>query len=442
MKIPERIIQIGLVFLILLSLYFTYVIWLSPANKGTQELNNSTSAVVSPTSNYRKETETFLPLRITWFQGNEIKESNGENLITNIQKVLNDSSIGVIEKKVIEDKDSFEPYDVVKNGIELGYASSFLLSEYNETYGLAMDLSEANEGAFYFNTIQIDYDKKKIRFLDYSNYSVYEASIDIDEKKINDFLLSKNTSLTPMKNAEDSILERQYSTQDKVKLKKYSYILAQQPVSLFRNAFFQNPENVQENNSALSFYSGREVLSISDTSQAIDFKGDISKSPKQADIFSESFSYIEKLGNSIGNLRYFDHASSTVNYRTFVEGFPVFSDGNQGKVSIDIQRNRKSQVVGAPDYSIHIETSRNTIQVPIPSDEEIELLSTNEMVQQLVDKGASVDKIKNVIVGYTWKVIKDTKTVVDLTPEWYVQYEDTWYSANDLLQNLSELEGK
>ncbi|MGM0125352.1 hypothetical protein IGI37_002750 [Enterococcus sp. AZ194] len=442
MKIPERVIQIGLASLILLSLYFTYVIWLSPANKGTASLSSAANPVVATPTNYRTARETFLPLRVVWFQGKEIKESTSENLITNIQKELSKASIGKVEKKGSEDEKEFASYSQIKEGIEMGYASNFLLSKYDETYKMSMDLDAVNDGNVYFNHLQIDYEKKKIRFLNYSTFSVYEATIDINETAIKEFLTQKNTSLLSMKSAEDSILSHQYSTRDRIKLKKYSYILAQQPVSLFRNAFFQNPENVRENNSVYSFYSEREVLSVSSDDQLIDFKGESPGEEKRMDIFSGSFSYIQKLSNTIGNLRYFDYDSGTVNYRTFVEGFPVFSDGKQGKVSINIQRTTNSQNGKQSAYSVQIATSRNTIQVPIPSDEEVELVSTNEVIQQLLDKGALVNKINNVMIGYTWEVIKDTKSVVDLKPEWYVQYENTWYSARDLLQKLPELEAK
>ena len=89
---------------------------------------------------------------------------------------------------------------------------------------------------------------------------------------------------------------------------------------------------------------------------------------------------------------------------------------------------------------VNIQTSLNTIQVPIPSDEEVELASTNEIIQQLKAKGADSNKIGSVIVGYTWQNVKETNRVVDLLPEWYVKYKDNWYSANDLLEKLPGLE--
>ncbi|MGC3221181.1 hypothetical protein ACPTGR_14350, partial [Enterococcus faecium] len=78
-------------------------------------------------------------------------------------------------------------------------------------------------------------------------------------------------------------------------------------------------------------------------------------------------------------------------------------------------------VGGETNGSVQVnnQTSLNTIQVPIPSDEEVVLASTNEIIQQLKAKGADSNKIGSVNVGYTWQNVKETNRVVDLLPEWY-----------------------
>ena len=58
----------------------------------------------------------------------------------------------------------------------------------------------------------------------------------------------------------------------------------------------------------------------------------------------------------MGNLRYFDRTKDSVNYRTFVEGFPVFSNDLKGQVDIRITNNDGA----AP--SVTINTSVNTIR--------------------------------------------------------------------------------
>ena len=80
--------------------------------------------------------------------------------------------------------------------------------------------------------------------------------------------------------------------------------------------------------------------------------------------------------------------------------------------------------------------------MPIPSDEEVELPNTENVIQNLVDKGADKGKIQSIIVGYTWQNIKETNRVVDLLPEWYVKYQEQWYSVSELLVRLPGSEAK
>ncbi len=64
-------------------------------------------------------------------------------------------------------------------------------------------------------------------------------------------------------------------------------------------------------------------MSIHSETQVVDFRGELPEKKENASVFSESFPYISKLGSSLGNLRYFDRSDNTIDYRIFVEGFPV-----------------------------------------------------------------------------------------------------------------------
>ena len=89
---------------------------------------------------------------------------------------------------------------------------------------------------------------------------------------------------------------------------------------------------------------------------------------------------------------------------------------------------------------IKIETSMDTVQVPIPSDEEVELPSTLEVENSLAAVGFDLDKVQSFIIGYTWQDIDGVNKLVALTPEWFVKYDNNWYSANQLMQGNFETE--
>lgn len=79
----------------------------------------------------------------------------------------------------------------------------------------------------------------KIRFLNYSNHLVYEANISLNWTDINKELTAKDTKWTEM-TTEPSTIDTQYATKHSIKLKKYSYILSQQPYTLLEMLFSRN----------------------------------------------------------------------------------------------------------------------------------------------------------------------------------------------------------
>lgn len=434
MKISERVVRFTLIFLILLSLYLSYSIWLSPARKETVESTTVTENVTNP----RAATDVFLPLRLVWHHDDGSQLLSGENAISHVQSEIIKGTIGKIHQTVTRDEDKYFAAIDTQNSVELLYEGSFLLSEYNYVYGLGMDLSQVNDGLkLSFTRVLLDFDKNQIRFLDYVGKNVYEGSLTIAKDKVLEVLGNKNLLYYPV-TADSEVLQRQYCLTDDIKMKKYSYILASQPYTVFQNAFFQEPDDVHttEGDQELVYSSEKnETMIITENTGTVFFSG---KMPEESeseliDAYSESYHYINRLGSGIGNVRYFDTASNVVTYRTYVEGFPVFSDLDKGEIGIGISQSNGDQLV-------QIKTSVDTIQVPIPADEEITLKSTKVVYQQLIDADADPEKIESLVVGYTWTSLPDTKQVVDLMPEWYVRYDKEWLSVNALIQKLPEME--
>ncbi|MGC3598854.1 hypothetical protein ACPTJ4_14105, partial [Enterococcus faecium] len=92
------------------------------------------------------------------------------------------------------------------------------------------------------------------------------------------------------------------------------------------------------------------------------------------------------------NLIYFVRSDNRFVYRKFVVGVPVFWTDSRGQIGVEVGGVTNGSV------QVNIQTCLNTIQVPIPSDEEVELASTNEIIQQLKAKGADSNNIGSVIV--------------------------------------------
>ncbi|MDT2753336.1 two-component system activity regulator YycH [Enterococcus pseudoavium] len=435
MKISEKIIRMALIALILLSLILTYAIWLSPTSK-TANVNTSKQAVKND-QNYAKATDAFLPIRGIWNLPEGKFQTNSENLLATTQARLTESTYGQLqEDKQIEAE--IKDYYSLDNGIELNYEGGFSLTEYIKVFDMPINLNsleDAND--ITFSKIQVDFSQKKIRFLNYKKPTAYEATISEDFTGLAKIYQKNEGRYLPMSD-ENPLVPQLLVTKDRVRLKKYSYILTTQAYSLFRNAFFQNPDQAkgeEEASGMRSFVSGHEELMMDEQKRLVAFNGELSEDLAKESLYTQSFNYVSRLGTAVGNLRYFDHHDGQINYRIFVEGYPIFSQSSKGKMSVKIEHAANS----APPQ-VHIETSMDTVQVPIPSDEEVELPSTFEIENNLAAVGIDLDKIQSFIIGYTWQDIDGVNKLVALTPEWFIKYDNIWYPADQLMQGNLETE--
>ncbi|MDT2820670.1 two-component system activity regulator YycH [Enterococcus devriesei] len=435
MKLSEKIIRVALLLLILISLALTYAIWLSPTAK-IAEVNTSKQAVKND-QNYAKATDAFLPIRGIWDLADGKYQTSSENLLATTQARLTESTFGQLQQ-VAEGEEEIQSYYSLDHGIELNYEGGFSLTEYVKVFDMPISLKALKDAdSISFSKIQIDFSKKKIRFLNYHKNIVYEASISADFSSL-ETIYQKNQNRYLAMTEENSLIPRLLRTKEQVRLKKYSYILTTQSYSLFRNAFFQNPDQAkgeEEESGARSFVSGHEEIMMDEQKRLVTFTGELPEDLEDESVYSQTFNYVSRLGTAVGNLRYFDHQDGKINYRIFVEGYPIFSQSSKGKMSVTIDPSNTATVP-----QVKIETSMDTVQVPIPSDEEVELPSTLEIETNLAAAGIDLSKIKSFIIGYTWQDIDGVNKLVALTPEWFVKYEDTWYSANQMMLGNFEME--
>ncbi|MEG0372581.1 MAG: two-component system activity regulator YycH [Enterococcus sp.] len=435
MKLSEKIIRVALLLLILISLALTYAIWLSPTAK-IAEVNTSKQAVKND-QNYAKATDAFLPIRGIWDLADGKYQTSSENLLATTQARLTESTFGQLQQ-VAEGEEAIQSYYSLDHGIELNYEGGFSLTEYVKVFDMPISLKALKDAdSISFSKIQIDFSKKKIRFLNYHKNMVYEASISADFSSL-ETIYQKNQIRYLEMAEENSLIPRLLRTKEQIRLKKYSYILTTQSYSLFRNAFFQNPDQAkgeEEESGARSFVSGHEEIMMDEQKRQVTFTGELPEDLEDESIYSQTFNYVSRLGTAVGNLRYFNHHDGKINYRIFVEGYPIFSQSSKGKMSVTIDSSNTATVP-----QVKIETSMDTVQVPIPSDEEVELPSTLEIETNLAAAGIDLSKINSFIIGYTWQDIDGVNKLVALTPEWFVKYEDTWYSANQMMLGNFETE--
>lgn len=434
MRISEKIIRAGLIVMIALSFYFSYMIWLNPT--GFNNASTETDTGVNPSvQTYKQKSDLFLPLYLTWNDEEDIKETNSEAVIREIQEVINEATISDLTLRTYGEEQAFSKAQEVDQGISLNYYTTFYLKDYEKTFDKELSLEDESETeAFPFSRIQFDLEENTIQFVDFTHQRVVRGKIDWDKSQVKHLLADNPREWTAMRTDQERS-SNQYYTQDSIKLKKYSYYSSTQSQSLFREAFFSNPKNVKINDESVDtyYYEGGQNMTVLQDQQQVKFETTTDGSDEM-DLAMLSADYIIRLGNNFGTIRYFDQQDKHLDYRVFVEGYPVFSTGGQGVISVAFSESGQT---GSREMTIS--ASLNAIQVPIPSETEIELPSSLSVKNDLIAAGADPELLQQIIVGYQWGEIKDAP-LVDLTPAWYVNYDSSWISYDALMTKLAETE--
>jgi regulatory protein YycH of two-component signal transduction system YycFG len=434
MRISEKIIRAGLIVMIALSFYFSYMIWLNPT--GFNNASTETDTGVNPSvQTYKQKSDLFLPLYLTWNDEEDIKETNSEAVIREIQEVINEATISDLTLRTYGEEQAFSKAQEVDQGISLNYYTTFYLKDYEKTFDKELSLEDESETEdFPFSRIQFDLEENTIQFVDFTHQRVVRGKIDWDKSQVKHLLADNPREWTAMRTDQERS-SNQYYTQDSIKLKKYSYYSSTQSQSLFREAFFSNPKNVKINDESVDtyYYEGGQNMTVLQDQQQVKFETTTDGSDEM-DLAMLSADYIIRLGNNFGTIRYFDQQDKHLDYRVFVEGYPVFSTGGQGVISVAFSESGQT---GSREMTISASLTAN--QVPIPSETEIELPSSLSVKNDLIAAGADPELLQQIIVGYQWGEIKDAP-LVDLTPAWYVNYDSSWISYDALMTKLAETE--
>ncbi len=397
MRISEKIIRVGLIVMIALSFYFSYMIWLNPT--GFNNASTETDTGVNPSvQTYKQKSDLFLPLYLTWNDEEDIKETNSEAVIREIQEVINEATISDLTLRTYGEEQAFSKAQEVNQGISLNYYTTFYLKDYEKTFDKELSLEDESETEdFPFSRIQFDLEENTIQFVDFTHQRVVRGKIDWDKSQVKHLLADNPREWTTMV-ADKERTSNQYYTQDSIKLKKYSYYSSTQSQSLFREAFFSNPKNVKINDESVDtyYYEGGQNMTVLQDQQQVKFETTTDGSD-ETDLAMLSADYIIRLGNNFGTIRYFDQQDKHLDYRVFVEGYPVFSTGGQGVISVAFSESGQT---GSREMTIS--ASLNAIQVPIPSETEIELPSSLSVKNELIAAGADPELLQQIIVGYQW----------------------------------------
>ncbi|MGY3766131.1 YycH family regulatory protein [Vagococcus vulneris] len=424
-QIGERIVRISLILMVILSLILSWKIWTNPSsNHALNEFNQKSNDVIQQ----KKITDVYVPIKLFYQKSDDtILYTNRESLISNIQDEITNYKFS--EGRVLSRSEAEQASQAPTRNVDLTFPTEMPISFYLDNYGVKATLpSEVKNSKF--SRVILDFDNSKVYFSSRTNETVIEYIVDGNFQKILDMLENKDITYYPVTLSNNNVSNVYYLSKPS-NLKIYSYIIATQSFTTFSKAFFNQSEDLYlgENgaDSDVNLSNGEgESLTIQSKTGEVSYFGKLQYS--KDDIYFSTFKYIENLGNTIGSLRYSEAKTNEIIYRNYVEGFPVFGNHSKGVVDIAIQNQK----------NVRILTNQETIQIPIPSNDTVTLPQTTEMLADLENHGIDKSKILDMQIGYEWQSNTETKQVVDLVPKWYLNYNGSWKSNEQLRSELQE----
>lgn len=419
-KLGENLLKISVILMVLLSLFLSWKIWTKPANRQFQDRTDKVKAVIQK----KEMTEVYMPTKLFYHHGSgdHFLYTNKESTMKSLHEKI--VSLGFGSSKVLSTAE-ITNLTTKRDLFNLVYPSPIPISLFINMNNVSATLPHDSKN-FLFNWLVMSLDDNKLYFVDYKNKTGIEFDIKGNIASIASILdAESNNYVTAILPTDELNYAGIYYLADSTKLKTYSYIIATQSFTTFSRGFFNQPNDLFSNegeNLSLSNSEG-ESLTIDSKTGEVNYFGKLKQDHSESinELYYETFQYVEDMGSSLGNLRYFSDTGSEVIYRNYVEGFPVFGDNMKGSMAATVQNK-----------NVFIKANQDTLQIPLPSDDSVTLVPTQEVVDSLINKGVDMSKVSDIQIGYKWQQNKETQQAIDLVPSWYVNYDNMWMTQEKL----------
>ncbi|MFC6275174.1 YycH family regulatory protein [Levilactobacillus tangyuanensis] len=430
MKITKILLPLGLTVAVGVSVVLSAIIWTNP----TQYERNRQRSSNTPTNelNARPAKDVYLPTQVIYTADDgkqELLNNRKVNLTTEIRQALSKWQLGRVTKVRVKDRADYTQYLQQKNSLLLSYAAPININMFNTVFGTKLSRKNVE-----FSRIVVSLnDQEHLYLLDDTGKDVYrvqvkKAHVAALKKILKENLLRVNVKMGWLNKSAMAYVSNNVTVQS------YSYLVNQQSTDYFTTRLLNKGESTNvsakktKDSTIYSDGASRQLAIYTKSGTALyeDYSA-LQASLNFSQALSTSYKAVKSIGIPMENLRYYgyDNGKSTVTYRSFVEGFPIFNQSNYGAARIQML----SQGVRRYNFSLY------SLQVPVPTDRKsVSLPSTQRVIDQLVAAGYSKKQMASLQLGYQWKASASSDKVVNLTPTWYVYYNGAWKTYTQLLQ--------
>lgn len=428
-KIKISWLAVALTAVVIISLVLSGIIWTNPFQYDHPRDNTSNG---SQTNSAQSIGDLYLPTQVVkndHGQKQYLLYSSRVNLVGQLRNQIRHWQLGRTSLVKSNNSDVYLSYLRQPNSIMLSYPDTVPATIFNETFSQTIDTSRVK---------QVDHilipasDPHNIYLLSDHGYKVYRLRI---SRGVDNHYLKKVTAQTKQiktVNVEHKIINGQtillYPKSFSLPVFGYQ-VTAQNADTLSQNLISSNKRSTfttSRNGHVTTYRDGNNKRVFYDHQNGqVHYRNYLSQgdTPSSSDLYSYFYRQISKTGIPLDNLRYDSIGSHqrVLNYRSYVEGFPIYNRDGYGAIRAEAQSSGKLQMW----------LTLYNIQVPLPiNHQKVKLPSTTTVFNQLRDSNKLKD-VKDIRVGYQWKSNSDSK-VIRLTPTYFVKYNGQWINYQKL----------
>lgn len=439
----DRVRNIILVLLVILSFYLSYRLWtagreIEETDIPTGQITRANVALTSHTPS-----DTFRPTRVAIHGTNTqspilvSRTYNLRNLIEHEWTQTNLDRIARIETLPIED---YSNQLQAGNWLEFIYQEEMPIGIFTDKFN-ELSREESNE---FFNRVLININSQDyIYFYHTETEHVFVISVlDDADLDIEPFLDQENLNYAE---AFPFYLQNTviYLPSRPIEVPLRSYVIDQFPNSTYINSFFPDTSlvDVRSTENVSRYIDLTKEVTINNANHTLTYVRQISDLGEIDPYtrYMRSFDQVNRFENWSQTfvLSNYNREDESVSFQREIDGFPVFSQ--QGYESISTISLVES---GVTSLRLPLRFISTPIDIPASDEENATetLMSGREVMDSIrrLPNNEWMNRIQNILIGYSWEESTEDSQVVNFNPEWYIQVDEFWMTLEDFLNAQSE----
>lgn len=440
----DRLRNVILVILVLLSFLLSYELWTAGRNIGEEE--ESTTGQITRTNAStisHKESDVFRPTKVALHN----YEAAGQILVSPTYP-LKDLWAQQYEATNFNQliRSEVMPFEQYANQVQAGDWVEFI---YHEELPIGILEQKFNEiaretaNSFYNRMLVNRNDDSQVYFYHTEEEMLYGVSV-LEEQSLNiePFLNQENLPYieTFPVTLEGNLV---YLPVDPVTMPYRSYVIDQLPDPVYINSFFPDTSlvDVRSSGNLTRYIDLTKEVSINENTDTLNYLRQIADSGEMAPTtrFERSFDQVNRFENWTETfiLANYNRDNQSISFRREIDGFPVFSTFDFESISVISLVES-----GVTQLKLPLEFIQTPISIPDSDEAEAdeELISGSELLAQIESSaGADIyEQIEDITIGYTWVESDENTQVVNFQPEWYLSIDGTWASYPEVLDMYEE----